>query len=297
MNKHLRGTAFWAITLFLFWVLQNIKQLPEQWFYAISPGSLFQLGRGDWLALMVSFATSLFIWGAGILIGYTSALLAGGALILRGGQSRFRGVAMFINQAYDTIYVVPLVLTVGCTYAAADAGRRQIAAPKPFEWLAIMVVAGAALGGFQIYRAIYSSVINAKSDSRYLIASLDFQDRHRFGGMNRYRQALANVLRLRDCEIAGYCDAVERALHLSIVTVMIVETVIPMVHEFLLPSAGQTANWRGGAGYVVMMASQSGDMERIAGIVWAVLLFDHLVVTLFSAASRRLWLTHYQRNV
>lgn len=294
MKKQLGTTAIWAATLFAFWVLHEAMTGPQNWLYKISPGSVFQLHTDDLKALGVTFATAVFAWASGAIVGYLAALFAAGTMLVKSGNSRLRAFGITVNQIFETAYVVPLVLTVGCAFSFADGVRREVDSPKPLVWLMVVVIGGTALGGYSVYRSMFKAVTEARGDSRYLIASLDFQQNDG-RALGRYRQAFADVLRLRDCEILGYCDNLERALHLSIVTVMIIETVIPNIHELLFPSTGQLTEWLGGAGYIVVRAKNFGDPGRIAGLVWAVLIFDHLAVTALGIVTRSRWLRHYEK--
>ena len=191
----------------------------------------------------------------------------------------------------QAFYIIPFVLTVGLFFALASQGVTEHRYPHWTVAIVLVVVAGMTLGGYQIYRSVYESVVKAKDDSDILVSSLYFKSE--YGSVSKYLRAFARVGRLHDCEIQGFWAAIELAAHLSIVSVMIVETVVPSFYEFIFPAHDISAPWLGGAGRLILLAQQRYAFEQIAGCIWMVLAFDFVLTTGIDLFAGHRWYKYY----
>ena len=132
-------------------------------------------------------------------------------------------------MAIRAFYIIPFVLTVSLFNALISTFVTQHDWPQWFLVIGLIVVSGLALGGYQVYRSVFESVTKAKTDSRVLTESLFYLPEHKSPTSILWR--FFRVSKLHDCEIQSLWSALELALHLSIVSVMIVEAVVPSFYE------------------------------------------------------------------
>jgi hypothetical protein len=287
MHKVLRGVLWWGSVGIIFLVVDHILGQPKNWLLEISPASLARLDTESVLALMVTFATTLIAWFVGRLIGDGVGYL-NAATIIDGpvSDSWFKwGIGYNIDRFFDAVYVIPFVLTISLAQATLVSAS---SVPPYLRGFILVSLAGTTLGGYLVYKAIFESVSRATREAVVLTESLDFvalQDR--VGRRHNILDRLERVLKRRDCAIQSFCQAVPRSFHLAVVSVMILETVIPVFYEAFFPQPDVIKGWLGGAGWQILKAQQNYQFAKIAGYIWAVLIFDALFV---SAVER--WLHH-----
>lgn len=314
----LRGLIVWAVTLFAFWGLDETLSAPKHWVFQLLPGSIFRLGPKYWIALLLTLATSLLAWLVAVCGGFLLGITASVAVVDRPESSAsWNNIGRHLDHLADWVYVIPFVLTVSLTWTAVEVAGL----PEPLVLVALVTVAGMALGGYNVHKSIFGAVCDAKLDNRYLVNSL-FEEETWWGtrAWEAARKALhfrgqapaapgrvearlgrlhlvtkiRRVLRLRDCEIESFARSLKIAFHLSIVAVMIFESVLPSVYEMIWPQSGVATPWLGGAGRLVLSASQEHQFQDIAGVIWVVLVFDTIVVTLVDFVVDRAWLRYYR---
>ena len=106
-------------------------------------------------------------------------------------------------------------------------------------------------------------------------------------------KSVSQVLMSDNHQVEAYAQAVGRALHLSIVSVVIVEMMIPSIYSSLLPWADPDAA-QGVGGYVIRLHGSAGSVE-VVGFVWALFIFDLVASFVVGAALWRKYLQYYRR--
>jgi hypothetical protein len=148
-----------------------------------------------------------------------------------------------------------------------------------------------------VYRSVYQAAREAPSDARYLVTSMHVTEFKGPQFWRAFRRRWLMARRFRDCEIHSYCEAIVLAFHLSIVSVMILESVTPQFYELLWPQTGAVYASLGGIGRRILVAQQRYDVQLIAGYVWAVIVFDFFAVTVIEYALHRRWRQHYAEEL
>jgi len=302
MNDKLKNFVWLAVGVALMWSVDFLLKNPENLLWQILPQSVLKLNGEMLCTLALTFGASIIAWffalGIGILIG----VVAAATVVERDMRpSWWEKIGNIVNKVYDGLYVIPFVLTVGFTYVLAQKAYDKWGLHSATVALIMIVVSGVVLGGWNIFHSIFYAVTNAKQENRFLVRSLFYGDERRSILGRWFMWVLRPMLlvrRLADCEINSFCEAVTRAFHLSIVAVMIVESVTPYFYENIFRSSGKIHAWTAGAGrYIFNIQALSGvnSSQVIAGFIWAVLIFDMLVVGLIQIGLNRIWLRHYSK--
>ncbi|MBZ5589777.1 MAG: hypothetical protein LAO05_14570 [Acidobacteriia bacterium] len=168
--------------------------------------------------------------------------------------------------------------------------------PKWLVSMAMVSVTGLALAGYTVYKCVVTAVVFAGDEHLFLAESLFIPGRA-LRVLRRARVRLVQVRRLRDFDIAVFAEALRRAFHLAVVSIVILETVTPAFYELVLPQGGVDKPWLGGVGKVVLRAQQTSNFELIAGCIWCVLFFDWIVVSIIDATLWRRWLRFQRKGV
>jgi hypothetical protein len=288
MNRQLRTLSVWAIVLFVSGTLDKILEQPKRLIAQILPMSLFRLDRETWLALALTFSTALAAWIIGCVAGYGVGVFAACTQVPAAQGGRFPAAGKTVDKIVDWIYIIPFVLVTSLAYSLAFPLHVDYGVPRIVIFFILVTVCGLPLGGYHVYKSVFDAVRSASSSDQRLTESLYFQ------GKGVLFRAWFVVNKLVDCRIASFCAAIRTSLHLSIVSVMIVESVTPRFYELLFPSTGVPEAWTVGAGRLILTAQNDYQYEKIAGCIWAVLLFDSLCVFLVELAMHRRWLRYYR---
>jgi len=287
----------WSVVLGLGLFFGQYVDQVKAWFWNLFPITIGSLNSAWWRAFGFTVLASLSAWVFAVLIGYGLGVLAAAARVSGGPDLKLRrGLGISVDVVYRFLYIIPFVLTANIAYNITFTWQDSYDLPQWLTGVAMIIVAGAALGGYKVFIAIYSAVSEAKLDSIVLTRSL-------FAGTDRghpdalsFRESVKLVLRLRDCEIAGFTRALEDAFHLSLVAVMIVESILPAFYENFVQGSGAYSNYFGGVGRMIITAQQSLTPRHISGILWLVLLFDGIVVAMIRAGCTHRWHKHYHQQ-
>jgi len=288
MNKILKRVSYWALFLLISGLLNELFKSPKQILAQITPMSLFQLELDTWKAFSLTFSASIISWIIGIAIGRFFGFLAASTSMSKKSNYELTSIGKVINRIAEWIYVIPFVLTTTFTYALVLVIQTKYGLPKYVSFFSLVAISGIALGGFHIYKSVVDAVVNANQKDRLLIESLFFKRKKKF-----IKRHSSYIKRLHDCRIHHYCSSLQLAFHLSIVAIMIVETITPSFYELLWPSSGAIEDWKLGAGRLIIQAQNSGHYEIIAGCIWAVLLFDTIFISILNSFTHKSWLKHY----
>lgn len=273
-------------------VVENQKNLVWEAFTG-----LFALGPEQWKAIGITFGTSLVAFLIATCGGWTLGHLVAASVVNPSEDSViYRGIAKF-DVIYGGVYIVPLVLTLGFTHAAGGMLADRYNLPNAFVAVLIVTVASLALGGYMVYRSIFQATKQASADARYLVSNMHMPECKGPAFWRAFRGRLLSARRYRDCQIHSCCDAVVMAFHLAVVSVMILESITPQFYELLWPQTGPIYTALGGVGRQIVIAQQANAVQLIAGYVWAVVIFDFIVVSLIELALYRRWRRHYAEGL
>jgi len=287
----------WGVVLTLGVFFGQYLDMFKAWIWNLLPITIGSLTRAWWLAFGFTVGASLLAWVFAVLIGFGLGVVAAAARVSVGPEVRLRRwLGISVDVAYRFIYIIPFVLTANIAYNITFTWQDNYGLPQWFSGVAMVIVAGAALGGYKVFIAIYGAVSEAKLDSillsRSLFAALHPGHPHALG----FRESVKLVLRLRDCEIAGFTRALEDSFHLSLVAVMIVESILPAFYENFVRGTGSYSDYFGGVGRMIMTAQQSLTPRLISGILWLVLIFDGIVIAIIRGVSSHRWHKHYHQE-
>lgn len=296
VRGRLKVVIAWGVFLGAGFLIDQFLGSSLEWAANLTPLSIFKLEPGTLKAFGLTAMSSLLAWGAAIGGGGALGVLAASATL---SEPKNR-VARFLlrrlsklNILYDGLYVVPVVLTLSLMFAVLMRFFMAGVFPRVVVAVGLIVFAGMVLGGYHVFQAIYNAAAEPKWTSRVLVRSLMYPDIRR-GYLGRLQGAIEEVRRLVGCEIKMLCQALEHALHLSIVAVVILETITPQVYEFVFPQTGASVGWLGGVGQEVISAQQTYSFDVIAGAIWLVILFDWLLLQLIQSGARATWLGYYR---
>lgn len=283
----------WGIATLFVHIVDRILAYPNQILLKILPNSLLRLTTDQLLALLVTFSASLLAWAIALLLGYSLGLTAAAARLDKRAFPFATYVSNVITKTYEALYIIPFVLTTSLVFAIS---MSFLGNPPRLLFLvvfALVLAAGFSLGGYVIYKAAYQSTARATRDNLYLVNSLYSRFEKNGSFLAPRLLPFLKARRLIGCEIHQMANAVSQALFLSIVAIMIVESVTPSFYEYLKGSPGPVDQWLKGAGRLIMDAQGSYDFEAIAGFIWAVLFFVWVVDYMYSALIQRKFLRFY----
>ena len=294
MRDRIKQLIIWASVSTFLMLIDKALDYPRWWIWKVLPTAILRLDANMLRGLAITFTASLLAWLFGIASGYLLGCCAGAAVLDSvTGMTILRRAGQLIDKAYSAVYVIPFVLTASLTFTLAMKLYVGNSLPSVAVMLVLIAVAGSALGGYHVYKAVYDSVRYAGQDTAYLVRSLYCPHEQSLGLLRRAAHSFHVARRFRDCEIRAFCGSVSKALYLAVVSVMIVETIAPLFYELVVPQTGAIKSWLGGAGRQILEAQSTYDFQRIAGCIWAVLFFVFFVDTCIGLVFRRRWLQHY----
>lgn len=300
-KDHLRGLLLWAAVAAISLAIGNFVDPYKNLLWAILPTTLFHLESDWWAALGLTAIASVVAWIFACTIGYSLGLCAAMMHSAPGTTNAIKRVAgRSIDQIYRYIYIVPFVLVVSISFGVfyplcVETVTTKPLLPKWCLWMWMVLASGVTLGGYRVFRAVFSSVQRAKWESEVLVHGLNSaHDRSTVTG--RFRSHMVKALRLSGCDVASLAEALEQAFLLSVVAVMIVEAVIPGIHEYLAPQSGILPDWARGAGGLVVRQQANLQIAQVSGVLWAVIIFDTIMLHLISLATFGVWMKHYHRD-
>jgi hypothetical protein len=282
----------WVGVVSLFGIVEKITHEPRLWIAQLTPMSLFRLDLNTWIGLLLTFAGSLVAWVIGLAVGWALGIGVAALTVEEVAQKDIKALAYHIDNLFDALWVVPLVLTLGLASGFGLYLQTELGLKSWIVAIGLLGISGVVLGGYGVYKSIYAATTSAKQDSLLLTQSLFFRPRGKT--QSRAARRVRLVVSLRDCEINSFCEALPRAFHLAIVAVMILEVVVPYFYERIFPSSGAVQAWASGAGYQVLHGQQQVQIQTIAGVIWAVFIFDRLAVALLDEVIELRWLRHYR---
>lgn len=257
----------------------------------LTPISIFELTASDGKALALTFGAAVVAWICGIALGYLAGMAISTITVERLHLGEVVRWAKTFNFLFDAVYIVPLVVTLSLAGGFAlyiDTHAWWL--PRWVTGLGLVICSGFVLGGYQIYAAVYYATVQSRRETRALMRSLYLRPRGLGARLGRFGHRLRLVKSYRDAEIRSFAEAMKRALHLSIVAVMILEVVRPGIYESFFPSTGAQLGWTNGAGYGVQIAQSNFLFVRMSGVLWSVLFFDLFAVRLLEELMDHRWL-------
>lgn len=301
MKGHLRGLMFWATLAAVSLAIGNFVDPYKNLLWALLPTTLFHMKAGWWAALGMTACAAIAAWLCACVVGYTLGLGAAALHSSQGSANIFKRIAgRSLDQVYRYIYIIPFVLIVSISFGVfyplcVETVSSKPVLPKQCLWIWMVFASGVTLGGYRVFRAVFSSVQRAKWESEVLVHGLH-TSRGRSRVLNRVRPHMSRVLRLTGCDIASLAEALEQAFLLAVVAIMIVEAVIPGIHEYLAPQRGILPDWARGAGGLVVRQQANLQIAQVSGVLWAVIIFDTIMLHAISLVTFGLWMRHYHRS-
>jgi len=266
-------------------ILQRIPFLPN---------SILTLDSNWWYAMGFTAGASLFVYLMARIVGYTIGMLTGIAYL--SGKSlvvRSPIISVSFYLIYNFIYITPFAITVSVMYTTAF--KLQLGLPATAIFL--LCVAAVSLPGYKIFKSVYSAISNPKEDNKYLCYSLyvhgvSKNDSFLYKIISLFRERWILAKRLCDCEYHNFNESVLDAFHLSVISVVIIEMIIPNFYEHFSPGTYQP--YYGGIGRMIINAQQSLSWEQIFGILWVVGLWDWFITQLITSWNYYVRDRHYQ---
>jgi len=301
MKGHLRGLVLWALVAAASLAIGNFVDPYKNLLWALLPTTLFHLESGWWAALGMTACAAIAAWLCACVVGYTLGLAAAALQSSQGTANIVKRIAgRSLDQVYRYLYIVPFVLIVSISFGVfyplcVDTVSSKAFLPKWCLWAWMVFASGVTLGGYRVFRAVFASVQRAKWESEVLVHGLH-TPRSRSWVVNRLRPHMSRVLRLTDCDIASLAEAIEQAFLLAVVAIMVVEAVIPGIHEYLAPQRGSLPDWARGAGGLVVRQQANLQIAQVSGVLWAVIIFDTIMLHAISLMTSGLWMRHYHRS-
>lgn len=285
------GVGSW---FFIIWIaLDKASEEPKAWFLQLSPLSVYKLTSDSWLGLLVTLSSSVLAFFFGVMGGYIFGLVASSAVIDGAKYRWFYGIGRNLDRFYDGLYVIPIVLTLSLFYASSLSFTLNYNLPQWPIVIVMIALSGMTLGGYNVYKAVYEAATNPKRESRVLTNSLFFAQEQVKPWLRMVLWRLIRVKKLRDCENHSFCESIIRAFHLSIVAIVILESIVPGFYELMYQQAGIVRPWLGGVGKLIQTARANNEFQTIAGCIWMVLAFDMACIWLLERLIRRRWRRYY----
>jgi hypothetical protein len=300
MSRQVKAALVFVGLLVLGIAADNFRGMAKS-LATLLPSTAWQVLRDYWSAVLMTAAGSIVAFAGALCIGWSLGLLGAASHIAAREKTGWagtsaQGASSTIFHVYNLVYLIPFVLTVTLIQSLMSD------ASPPSRAGCLLIVAGIALGGYQIFLTFYKSATAAPSVNRELVGAI----LHRqfsinwlnwISGLPLLRPVVANLSsarRLRDCNIHAFCEALERAWHLSIVAVMIVESLIGSFYELLLPEGAAYIAWKSGLGGLVL--SNTGQMSSriIFGSIWIILIVDWIGLELIRLFTSKKWLKYYE---
>ena len=258
----------------------------------LTPIALLSLNAEHYWGLVFTAIATGFGFFIAVILGSALGILAASLKVMNGRGVQVVGAS--ISKVFDFFYIVPIVVTLGLAFALL----LPYAITNYQTWIiavGTITVATFILGGYQVFEAIYRSAV-APSEKNLILVDSIYSGRHRWRvpGLPSMRDAVTKVLRLKDTNVQAYTNAVVRAFHLSLVSVVIVESVRPAIYEYIFPQTGIIQDRYGGVGQMILSAQGTAAIDTIVGLIWALFLFDAVVVLLIEKYLHSRYLKHYQ---
>ncbi len=300
MKGHLRGLLVWASLAVLSFAIGDFVDPYRHRLWAILPTTIFHLDRGSWTALGMTALASSVAWVVACVVGYHVGVVAATLHASPGSGNLIRRLlGRSLDRIYQYVYIIPFVLVVSISFGVfyplcVETVASKPVLPKWCLWVWMVVASGTTLGGYRVFRSVFSAVERARHESEQLVHGLYTVPR-RPAWLGDVRARRSRVLRLKDCEIESVAEGLEQAFLLAVVAIMIVEAVIPGFHEYLVEQRGVLSDWARGAGGLVVRKQDNMQVTQVSGIMWAVLIFDTIALHMIGLATFGLWMRHYQR--
>ena len=290
------GALFLVLLTFVLWAEHELVGRFEVLFDFL-PTCLRLLTPTSWLAVLITGTTACLLFLLAWLGGYLLALTAG--VFAVSSYNSLRLIANLIDNCMDFFYIVPIVLTIALVHTPISAAAWRNELSPVWVSLAPLIVSVFLLSGYQVYECCYKAITTPDDRARYLIGALYMKPAKWFG---HPFERLITLNRRIDFDIRGYGGALYRALHLSFVAVVIVEMVVPPIYQPIYQAISSSIPVNDGllfgvGGRVNQLRQSLLHLEQIAGMVWALALFD-----LVAQGCLRRWVAwrfdrHYNRGL
>lgn len=276
------------LVIFLFHELISLI-IKESHVDLLLPWSMFYLDRNDWIAVAVTSVASLISFLVTVSVAF--GLGIGTALLVKSRKHAAKLAGLSVDMVYRFLFIVPVVLTT--TLVITLLLRLTFSGmPAPMLVLGSLLFSSLCIAGYPVYYTIYRGAVQPDRRHELLVDSL-YINKRKVLYLPIPIQFAYNK-RLNDGQVRNYCDSVERAWHLTIVAVIIVESISPGLYQHLL--AGTQDAQVSGVGRLVIEAQSINGTYRVVGFMWALFLFDLLGLTILQWFLKRRYKRHYGRH-
>lgn len=279
-----------AMLLLLVILLHKITSalIEQSHIDALLPSSMVYLGSSDWLSFGVTAVVSIVTFI--LAVGFSYFFGLGTALLATSRHAPARLISLFIDTIFRFLYIVPVVLTTSMVFAILlGLYLDNIGFPAAGLVIGTIIFSTICIGGYPIYFTIYTSVVAPDRRHALLVDALYHSPRR--VGTAAFSRRVAEAVRLTDGKATTFCEGIERAWHLTIVAVVIVESIVPGLYQYIGVSEGIK-----GIGRSVIEAQSLDGTYRVMGFMWALFLFDLAVLSLVKRVLQKKYLRHYQEK-
>ena len=262
--------------------------------YKALPIALGQLTWSDALDIFVTSAASIITFVATTSIAYAFGILA--AFFVRSHAHILAVLGLFMVQIYRFFYIVPLVLSVTLIMVMLfDLMASGTIGPFWFVF-GILLASSLCIAGYPVFSTVYGSIVNPDRRHDLLVDAIYIPRRRLFGIISVPRQIIVSK-RLNDGTIRSLSEGIERAWHLTIVAVVIVETIVPAIYQHITEAFGLPTNIEvKGVGRSVLEAQSALSIYKVFGLMWALFIVDLIGVKIINSVLNRWYLRHYGRD-
>jgi hypothetical protein len=249
---------------------------------------MIYLAQVDWLSFgttaIVSILTFMVAVGLSYALGISTAMMA------TSRHAAARLTSLFVDTIFRFLYIVPVVLTTSMVFAVLlGLFLQNTGFPAIGLVIGTIVFSAVCIGGYPIYFTVYTSVVSPDRRHALLVDALHHSSRRL--GTAAFSRRVAETVRLTDGKATAFCEGVERAWHLTIVAVVIVESIVPGLYQYL-----EVPDEVKGVGRSVIEAQSLDGTYRVMGFMWALFLLDLAVLTIIKRIRKQKYLRHYQEK-
>lgn len=260
----------------------------------ITPLSMLQLSLVDWSDVALTTISSVLSFLVATGAAYTLGLIA--SFLTKSQGSTAKMVGLSISELFRFLYIVPLVLTI--TLVVTLLLGQNIEGRIP----GIGVVAGSlffsalCIAGYPVFWTVYRGAVRPDRRHELVVDAIYLPPRRLWYLIPVPRHVVVSK-RLNDGSIVNLTESIERAWHLTIVAVVIVESVVPGLYQYLSDTFGFFNNTDlKGVGRNVIVAQSILSSTRVFGLMWALFCVDAVGLATISLLLRRRYLRHYGRR-
>lgn len=257
----------------------------------VLPLSIGTLTANDWYAFLATSSSAIVSYTIVVFIAYWLGVIA--SVFARSTAWQVKLFGASLAHLYNFFFVVPVVLTATMVMTVLLKKSSEGVIPGPLVVSGSMVFAALCIAGYPIFWSLFKGSVHPDNRHGLLVQAL--YDPTETSRLAVVRTRVALVRRLNDGQIRNFADSIERAWPLTIVSVVIIESIHPGIYGFLHISFPGLAEYvSGGVGREVIQAQHSLDVAKVWGFMWVLFLLDLVGMLIIDLALERRYLRHYR---